>query len=381
MNIGAPTERSGLRYSVTRLGWLLIFISFVLFLSSITSQSSLLLVPIGVLIGCFFVNTFAGRRTLKQLRLFAPEIMRAVEGQAADRTWLAENVGRQPIGGITVSTGPEILFQLPHIDGEDAVHPAPDRVFERRGVYEHEATMVSTQFPFGLIQVNQTRRLTGRTIVHPDIYHVPAPRAAGFDVMVGGKFRGQRQAASGDSFSGVREHRPGDSLRQIHWPSSAKGLGLMVKNYDEELSGRVAIVLDLGSSGDRTVLDNAVRLAGSLAYAALDQGHHVELIDLARLEPQLIPPFDDGQAMLDDLAEMTAAPDCLTAGNLKAAVERISRKAALHVILTDHSASVTDAIEDLVAAGRKVTVYQTGELPAMEPHCERYTESGLVHGE
>lgn len=376
----ASPNRSPMRYSVTRLGWLLIFIGFVLFLSSITSQSSLLLVPIGILIGCYFVNTFAGRRTLKQLRLGAPEIVRVVEGQTPDRTWLAENLGGRAIGGISVSSGDALLFHVPHIGGDDAVHPAPDHTFDRRGVYEHEATIVSTRFPFGLIQVSRTQRLAGRTIVHPNIYHVPPPRAAGFDVMVGGKFRGQRQAASGDSFSGVREHRPGDSLRQIHWPSSAKGLGLMVKNFDEELSGRVGIVLDAGSGGDGEILDHAARLAGSLAYAALDQGHHVELIDLARLEPQVIPPFDDGQAMLDELAEIQVTPDCLTPDKLLAAVERLSRKAALHIILTDRSGPVIDAIEDLIARERKVTVYQTGELPAMEPSCERYTEDGLLVG-
>ncbi|MGB0580580.1 MAG: DUF58 domain-containing protein [Limisphaerales bacterium] len=390
MSVAAPTvdsqwrdepaspHRSPMRYSVTRLGWLLIFIGFILFLSSISSQSSLLLVPIGALIGCYFVNTFAGRRTLKQLRLHAPETVRVVEGQRPDRSWLAENVGGRPIGGISVSTGDKTLFQVPHIEGEDSVHPAPDHRFDRRGVYEHEATIVSTRFPFGLIQVSQTQRLSGRTIVHPDIYHVPPPRAAGFDVMVGGKFRGQRQVASGDSFSGVREHRPGDSLRQIHWPSSAKGLGLMVKNYDEELSGRVAIVLDAGSSGDGEILDHAARLAGSLAYAALDQGHHVELVDLARSEVQIIPPFDDGQMMLDELAEIDATPGCLTAERLHDAVERLSRKAALHVILTDHETAVTDAIEELIANGRKVTVYQTGELPAREPNCQRYAEDGLL---
>lgn len=116
--------------------------------------------------------------------------------------------------------------------------------------------------------------------------------------MVGGKFRGHRQTGAGDHFSGVRPQQPGDSLRQIHWASSAKGLGLMVKVFDEELSGRVAVVLDCGSSGDAAAFDDAVRAAGSLVFAALDAGHHVEWLDLASLEPDLIPPFADGHAIL-----------------------------------------------------------------------------------
>ena len=130
------------------------------------------------------------------------------------------------------------------------------RVHSRRGVYPHGATIVSTRFPFGLVEVNRSVSLDGRTIVHPDIYRVSSPEAAGFDVMVGGKYRGQRQSPSGDSFAGVREHRPGDSLRQIHWASSAKGRGLMVRFYDEELSGRVGLIVDTDSD-DRDIVDNA----------------------------------------------------------------------------------------------------------------------------
>jgi uncharacterized protein (DUF58 family) len=378
MNGAAKVKRSGLRFAVTKLGWLLIFIAIVLFLSSITSQSSLLLVPIGILTGCFLINIFSSRQAVRSLELVAPELIRAVEKQTPDRSWLARNHAAQPIGGITVSTGNALLFNLHHIDPASETHPVPAKTYARRGVYEHEATVVSTRFPFGLTQVYQTLHLAGQTIVHPDIYHVGTPQAAGFDVMVGGKFRGQRQAASGDSFSGVREHRPGDSLRQIHWPSSAKGHGLMVKNFDEELSGRVGIILDAGSSGDTTVLDNAIRLAGSLAYSALDEGHHVELINLADLHPELIPPFDDGQGMLDGLAALPTSPNCLSPESLGQAVDQLSRKTALHFVLTAQPAGVPDFLAELVASGRKVTVYQPHELPPLTPSVERFDESGLA---
>lgn len=178
--------------------------------------------------------------------------------------------------------------------------------------------------------------------------------------MVGGKFRGHRQTGAGDHFSGVRPQQPGDSLRQIHWASSAKGLGLMVKVFDEELSGRVAVVLDCGSSGDAAAFDDAVRAAGSLVFAALDAGHHVEWLDLASLEPDLIPPFADGHAILDRLARLPADPASLAPERLRDALARLSRKCAVHLVLTQATASAQAAVAELIASSRSVTVY----LPA-----------------
>lgn len=146
--------------------------------------------------------------------------------------------------------------------------------------------------------------------------------------MVGGKFRGHRQTGAGNHFSGVRPHQAGDSLRQIHWASSAKRLGLMVKTFDEELSGRVAIVLDCGSSGDAKVFDDAVRAAGSLVFAALDAGHHVEWLDLASMEPDVLPPFADGHEILDRLARLRAEPQRLAPDRQRGAPE-LSRLNAL----------------------------------------------------
>ena len=350
-----PKHSASFRYRFSKLGMLLLGIAFVLFISSITSQSGLLLVPIGILAGCYLINTLSARRVLAQLELTTPEISRAVEGGRGDRGWIATNHGVGAIGEITVTAGRRNLFVIPRLDGRSEAHPIPDHVYPRRGIYEHGDIIVRTRFPFGLVEVNRPLHLKGRTIVHPAIREMPAPAASGYDVMVGGRFRGQGQTSTGDFFSGVREHRPGDSLRQIHWPSSAKGLGLMVRTYEEELSGRVAILLAPGR--DEAVLDEAVRLTASLAFAALDEGHHVEFIDLITLRADLVPPFDDGQDLLDRLAGIATSPSSPRPEQIRTASIRVSRKAALHFILTDKPAGLESTLAELENAGRKVFVH------------------------
>lgn len=352
-----------MRARVTVVGWLVLAIVALLYGASITSQSVLLLVPAGILLGCFGVNFLSAWRTLRSLEISAPNSAHVVEGQRLDQPWQVRNTSRCDVALISAESAAGSLFKLPQLVAGTATGVIPELVFARRGVFPHDQLRLTTAFPFGLVRVARRLALVGEVVVHPAVYPTPPPRAAGFDVMVGGKFRGRRQTGSGDQFSGVRPHQAGDSLRQIHWASSAKGLGLMVKVFDEELSGRVAIVLDCGSSGDAKVFDDAVRAAGSLIFAALDAGHHVEWSELASFEPDLIPPFADGQEILNRLARLPAEPNGLDAERLGGALERLSKKSAVHLVLTQANTSAIEAVAKLQQRGRNVNVYLPAGIP------------------
>lgn len=346
---------------VTAAGWVFLGIVALLYGASITSQSGLLLVPAGILLGCFAVNLVSAWRALRRLEVHAPGSAHVVEGQRLNQPWCVRNSSSSSdVALVTAESAAGRLFKLPHLAAGEDASVVPELQFHRRGVFAHDRLRLVTAFPFGLVRVARRLVLAGEVVVHPAVYPVSTPRAAGFDVMVGGKFRGHRQTGAGDLFSGVRPHQAGDSLRQIHWASSAKGLGLMVKVFDEELSGRVAVVLDCGSSGEAKVFDDAVRAAGSLVFAALDAGHHVEWLDLASLEPDLIPPFVDGHEILDRLARLQIEPTSLAQDRLRGALERLSVKSAVHLVLTQSTAATNEAVARLRQRGRNVSVY----LPA-----------------
>ncbi len=342
---------------LTPAGWLFLGIVALLYAASITSQSGLLLVPGGIILGCLVVNLFSAWRALHRLAVTAPATAHVVEGQRLTQPWQVRNSGRSAAAFVTAESAAGRLFKLPQLAPGSELTVVPELQYHRRGVFAYDQLRLVCTFPFGLIQFTRRLALTGEVVVHPAVYPVTPPRAAGFDVMVGGKFRGHRQTASGDHFAGVRPHQAGDSLRQIHWASSAKGQGLMVKSFDEELSGRVAIVLDCGSSGDAKIFDDAVRAAGSLVFAALDAGHHVEWLDLAALEPDLVPPFQDGQVMLDRLARLPVELRSLDPERLQGALERLSAKCAVHLVLTQANPAASAAVLDLRRRGRSVSVY------------------------
>ncbi len=349
---------------LTPAGWLFLGIVVLLYGASITSQSGLLLAPAGIILGCLGVNLYSAWRTLHRLEVTAPPTAHVVEGHRLTQPWHVRNAGRSAAAFVTAESAAGCLFKLPQLAPGTELSVVPELQYHRRGVFAWDQFRLVSTFPFGLIQFTRRLALAGEVVVHPAVYPVTTPRAAGFDVMVGGKFRGHRQTASGDHFSGVRPHQAGDSLRQIHWASSAKGQGLMVKTFDEELSGRVALVLDCGSSGEAKVFDDAVRAAGSLVFAALDAGHHVEWLDLAAMEPELIPPFQDAQVILDRLARLAADTTSLEPERLQGALERLSAKCAVHLVLTQASPAARAAVLDLRRRGRSVSVYLPAGLTA-----------------
>lgn len=342
---------------VTQTGWLFLGVALLLYLASLTSQSSPLLFLIGIIAGCYVVNLFKARRALRHLELSAPANAQAVENQRLSEAWTVINHGKQPVRQLLITVAGETALRLRSIGGSSTAHSQPTLTFSRRGVYSMSDIRLTTSFPFGLIEAKRNHPLSGELIVHPAIYPAVCPPTSGFDVMVGGKYQGRRRTSSGSQFAGVRPFVTGDSLRNIHWKSSSKGLGLMVKTYEEELSGRVAVILDAGQDGDVTQLDNAVRAAGSLLFAALDAGHHAEFIDLARCEPQLYPPFTDGTEILHHLARLEMQTGCLSAANLRSAVARISRRAALALVLTAWVPGLRTVIEEWRSEHRLITLY------------------------
>ncbi|HEV2415004.1 MAG TPA: DUF58 domain-containing protein [Candidatus Dormibacteraeota bacterium] len=84
------------------------------------------------------------------------------------------------------------------------------------------------------------------------------------------------RAGSGNELFGIREYRQGDSLRRIHWRSSARLGELVVREYEPPGVHSVTIAVDPSPpSGD--VADQIARIAASEAWDCLRDGGRVKL--------------------------------------------------------------------------------------------------------
>ena len=84
------------------------------------------------------------------------------------------------------------------------------------------------------------------------------------------------RAGSGTELFGVREYRPGDSLRRIHWRSSARRGELVVREYEPPGVQTLGIFCD-PEPGGVEVADQVARIAASEAWDCVRNGGRVVL--------------------------------------------------------------------------------------------------------
>ncbi len=315
---------------ITRSGSLLVLLSFLLYVASITSRSGLLFLILGILFGAFVISFIGSIMSCRRIRVIPAVSQNCCEGETLQESWTIVNSSSAQAGFVELWGEFGTILRVGCLPGGETVHLTPELKMSRRGAYPYDRLALTSSFPFGLFTYSERRKLTGEIVVYPAPYSCPSPPAAGFEPMLGGKYHGLTRSSCGDSFHGVRPYQNSDPVKLIHWKCSAKGLGLMSKEFDEELSGRVGIIMDASAPNER-LLDWAARAAASLVMSALDEGHQVEFVVIGRNELMQVPPFADGANVMDRLARLTCNVP-YDADALEQAVLRIPPKASLCLI-------------------------------------------------
>lgn len=136
----------------------------------------------------------------------------------------------------------------------------------RRGSVRFARTRLLRSDVLGLLRGAVVHATVQSLWVLPRTYPVP-------DVRFPGTRRHQRggelavpEVGDSQEFLQLRDYRPGDPLRRIHWGRSARTGRLVVKEMGEEFFARYGLVLDtFGGETDRSRFEAAVTVAASLA--------------------------------------------------------------------------------------------------------------------
>jgi uncharacterized protein (DUF58 family) len=152
-------------------------------------------------------------------------------------------------------------------DGRLAGDWRVDRV--RRGRYALAPELV-LEDPFGLVRARLPLVRPGLVRVEPELATLDTPH--GSPVAGRGDARRARVASAGEELAGVRDHEVGESLRRVHWGTSARRGRLTVRELEERARGELAILLDGAAGGSGEAFERAVQVAGSLALHALRAG-------------------------------------------------------------------------------------------------------------
>ncbi len=182
-----------------------------------------------------------------------------------------------------------------------------ERVPRGRYVFEHAEVVVED--PFGLERVTMAVAAGGAVVVHPRLVELDALFSESGAHAQGGR-RLLLRRPSGFDLHSVREHQEGESLRGVHWRSTAKRGVLMVKELEDAPRDEVAVVLDAAAGATAgESFEAQVRAAGSILRSHARRGRRAVLVCAgARTESVRVSSEDgDWGAALDLLA--AAEPD------------------------------------------------------------------------
>jgi uncharacterized protein (DUF58 family) len=181
----------------------------------------------------------------------------------------------------------------------------------RRGYVHFTGFSVARPDPFGLFKALYTIDKPDNLLILPKRYPVS-------EISLFGSRKYQRGGVSlamsvGDSeeFVSLREYRPGDPLRHIHWKSLAKIGKPVVKEFQDEFFVRHALILDTFTEQDAgEIFETAVSVAAS--YTTAPRSAEV-LLDLMFIGTKAYH-FTSGRglAKTDQLLEILACVEACT---------------------------------------------------------------------
>lgn len=200
----------------------------------------------------------------------------------------------------------------------------------KRGIYFLESVELSTCFPFGVawwtrsIDVRKLKSEEAIITVYPAVMNISGTflyKLSGIVSPMGQATSSSVITHQSSSFRSVREFKSGDSMRHIHWASSARMGKMLVREYDSEMLPIFDIMLNLRANyRNDDQFELTVNLVNSLVHLGHNLGHMPRLL--------LNPPGEspDIQALMFDLPPMP--PGLSSVAEVLARVEQITKVAA-----------------------------------------------------
>jgi uncharacterized protein (DUF58 family) len=228
-------------------------------------------------------------RTRYTVALIVDEDRTVVGHPVAARVELGES-SRRPLWGarLEVQVGDTAIpLRLP--SGRAAAENGFEVPADHRGVVRVGPVRTVRGDPVGLFRRDALWTTTLDVHVHPETVTVPSTSTGFVRDLEGSPTRDL--TASDISFHALREFRPGDERRHIHWKSTARTGVLTVRQFEETRRSHVVVAFSLAPAdyADDGEFELAVGAAASLALRAIRDGRDVT----ALTSPERAAPGDE----------------------------------------------------------------------------------------
>ncbi len=247
--------------------------------------------------------------------------------------------------------------------------------FTHRGYYDLGNASLTVGDVLGLYKSQRQQMLSAPIYVYPrllDSDELPAPVSR----MTGELVRKRQLLADPFLVRGIRPYQPGDPVRDIHWPATARTQQVQVRLRDYSAQTRLLVVLncqrmdlqwdDYLPEKDAEISEYAISLAASICVQAIRAGLAAGIaanmpMDDSRSGTTLILP-GEGSVQEEKILAACARMKVVRSAKFPAFLEMLEEYSGLDIFVLSRyeSESLNRSLEALRQRGNQVSFYQIG---------------------
>lgn len=279
--------------SLTRLGVFYVAATVVILAAATNTGNNGLFLVVATMIAVFLVSAWLARVNLTKLELELDEIGDLYANSPCYLRFRLRHRGRLlPRWLLLLTIDPEDVdppmrtrrrptpFLVSSLAARDEIRGRMELMMRRRGLRRVRAVHLVSLFPLGLFRKGVHLPTDLEILVYPEIFGAALSRPA--EAGRSGEQTSRRPGWGHDLYA-LRDYRPGDDPRHMHWKQSARSGRLIFQQRQSEASQRLAIVFDnavgkLAGEADRKRFERLVSEAATAALDFLDDGFEVSLV-------------------------------------------------------------------------------------------------------
>ena len=264
----------------------LLFLAVFYFFIATNTQTGWLFLLSAFLLGLLVFSWAVGRRSCEELSLtyrwlsepqkghpFRIEIRLKNEGSSAKRE-LRVDCPTPP----WASEEQDFSWAIPVLQPGQIATTSFQLTPTKRGEHQLDTLVLTSGAPFGLFTRKKSFPNRDTFLVYPELRKLPSLHSRSLLSTALSELVSPSGLGDTRSLRSVRDYRPGDDLRQVHWKASAKRSDsrLLIREHYAPAPNRSALLLN-NSRCDEECFERAVSFAASVLWSAHRQGAQTSL--------------------------------------------------------------------------------------------------------
>ncbi len=317
---GQPRRKRGRRFQVRPVGIVYLGVCVFILIAMRNSGTNLLYFVFGLLIGAMAVSVLFPWLTLRKISAQRQFSEHVVAGEPADVVYTFTNGKRYwPTLAISFEEEHEDLLEAPRgviltIRQRGSVAIPTQLIARQRGIMNLSRLRLSCAFPFGFLTRSIVLSRAQPMTVYPRIGMLNRHLALQYRESIETGTMTSNVRGGVDEFYGLREYRPGDNIRAIHWRSTARTRQLMIREMAANAPPQLIVVLNLRGVVSTTdaveheAIEKAIEIAASLICYGFFENFAVGLA-IAGIDTVIPPAPHMGRDARADLLRRLAVLD------------------------------------------------------------------------